>query len=202
VVSQWLDSSEVMTRWELKSYDLLDLILDCVLTPYSRRNHKRYVIREIESRPCSGPEELEALAKIPYGASPEELNKLGLPHVSTEAEWDMEWIGALKDLDLDECVFKKDQIEAIERGLDRMGESNLARATRAPKIVQRHRLECRKVAAKLWEKDRLITIADMVLRDEINIVFAGRKKFYTEDTIRNWIKDLCPNRKPGRRPKK
>ena len=65
---------------------------------------------------------------------------------------------------------------------------------------QRHKIECRKVAEKLWNENKDITIQDMIFSDEINNVFEG--KSYSEKTIRNWINDLCPNRKPGRRPKK
>ena len=62
---------------------------------------------------------------------------------------------------------------------------------------QRHRLTCRDVAGKLWEKDPTITIVSMAKRPEIKEACEGEK--YAESTIRNWIKDLNPNREPGRR---
>lgn len=65
---------------------------------------------------------------------------------------------------------------------------------------QRHKITVREVAAELWEKDPDITIGGyngMIFRDEINEVCEGN--VYAEKTLRNWIKDLCPNRKPGRR---
>jgi hypothetical protein len=65
---------------------------------------------------------------------------------------------------------------------------------------QLHKLKCREVAQKIWKEDPSITIADMIHKDEINEVCDG--KVYTEKTIRNWIKDLCPDRSPGRRRKK
>ena len=65
---------------------------------------------------------------------------------------------------------------------------------------QRHKIECRKIAAKIWENEPNVTIADMIWRDEI--AEACEKKTYNESTLRNWIKDLSPNRSPGRRPKK
>ena len=68
--------------------------------------------------------------------------------------------------------------------------------------VQRHRRQCREVAKKIWTEDPDITIADLIVSDEITLVFQDRKEPYTEDTLRNWVKDLCPNREPGRRPKK
>jgi hypothetical protein len=66
--------------------------------------------------------------------------------------------------------------------------------------VQIHKIKCREVAQKLWEEGATITIADMIHKDAINKVFDG--KVYAEKTIRNWIKDLCPDRSPGRRRKK
>jgi len=65
---------------------------------------------------------------------------------------------------------------------------------------QVHRIKCREVAEKLWAEDPTLTIVDMTYKDEINALFDG--KSYVEDTIRNWIKDLNPNRSPGRRPKR
>ena len=65
---------------------------------------------------------------------------------------------------------------------------------------QRHRLAVREAAKKIWKEHPEITIADMIERDELNEVCEG--KVYTKETMRNWIKDLAPDRSPGRRPKK
>ena len=67
--------------------------------------------------------------------------------------------------------------------------------------VQRHKEQCQKVAKSLWKKNPTITIADMIQQNEITIE-ACEGKDYTEKTIREWINDLCPDRSPGRRPKK
>jgi hypothetical protein len=41
----------------------------------------------------------------------------------------------------------------------------------------------------------------MVVRNEITQVLENVcGDMFTEKTLRDWIKDLCPNRKPGRRP--
>jgi hypothetical protein len=69
-----------------------------------------------------------------------------------------------------------------------------------PRPCQIHRIKCSDVAQNLWDEDPNITIADMIFNDEI--IEACNGKVYAEKTIRNWIKDLCPNRSPGRRPKK
>jgi hypothetical protein len=65
------------------------------------------------------------------------------------------------------------------------------------------KLMCREVAKKLWDADAEITIADMCVCDEISEVAKQKSgELYKEGTIAKWIKDLCPNRQPGRRPKK
>lgn len=77
-------------------------------------------------------------------------------------------------------------------------DNNIPRPIRAN---QRHKAECRRVAAEIWQKE-LITIEDMARRDEIFNIWQGeRKNDYSTNTIRAWIKDLAPNRNPGRRPK-
>lgn len=65
---------------------------------------------------------------------------------------------------------------------------------------QRHKIDSRAAALKLWSESPERTIQDMIQRDEIAHACDG--VVYGEKTIRNWINDLCPNRKPGRRKKK
>ena len=68
---------------------------------------------------------------------------------------------------------------------------------------QTARIKCRNIAKGIWMKRSKVTIADML--NEPEIVSASKKSngnFYSEKTVRNWIKDLCPNRSPGRPKKK
>lgn len=65
---------------------------------------------------------------------------------------------------------------------------------------QRHRERCRAIAQLLWELEPELTIEDMKDRREITLI-GQEEKPYNSTTVRNWIKDLCPNRAPGRRPK-
>lgn len=64
----------------------------------------------------------------------------------------------------------------------------------------RHRTACREAAGKIWEEDPKLTIKEMIDRKEITDACQGAA--YVRTTIRTWIKDLCPNRKPGRPKKK
>lgn len=68
---------------------------------------------------------------------------------------------------------------------------------------QKHREECRKIAKGFWDEEPSITISEIIQREEM--VKASKKsndQLYLEKTVRNWIKDLCPNRARGRRPNK
>ena len=71
--------------------------------------------------------------------------------------------------------------------------------TPTPRKSTIHKERCRAIAALIWSKSPDVTIADMILRDEI-AVFGCEGKIYSGGTLRNWINDLCPNRAPGRRP--
>jgi hypothetical protein len=51
--------------------------------------------------------------------------------------------------------------------------------------------------AEKWKEAPDMTIEDMALSDDVTKILG---KNYTLKTIRDYIKDLCPNRKPGRRP--
>ncbi len=66
-----------------------------------------------------------------------------------------------------------------------------------------HKIEVRRIAEEIWYEDPLVTIHDMIFNDRINqIARKANGEIYAESTIRNWIKDLCPDRKPGRRKSK
>jgi hypothetical protein len=53
----------------------------------------------------------------------------------------------------------------------------------------------------IWAKEPERTIPDLATCDEITR-YGCENKIYHEETLRRWIKDLCPNRQPGRRSKK
>ena len=65
--------------------------------------------------------------------------------------------------------------------------------------AEKHRAAVRKVAKKFWEEDNTRTIVYIIDNDEINIIKKSDGTNYSEGTLRNWIKDLAPSNKPGRR---
>ncbi|MCU0538686.1 MAG: hypothetical protein MUF46_02200 [Desulfobacterales bacterium] len=75
-------------------------------------------------------------------------------------------------------------------------ESKSARA-----FAQACNEKCREIAKRIWERQPDFTIAAMIRHSEI--ARCARKPDgnpYSDMTIRNWIRDLCPAPKPGRRP--
>ena len=54
--------------------------------------------------------------------------------------------------------------------------------------------------AYIWESEPSLTIEDLIYGDPIN-KYGCEGHTYSDKTLRNWVKDLCPNRQPGRRPK-
>ena len=76
-------------------------------------------------------------------------------------------------------------------------EAKPARSAYAQEVNKK----CREIAKRIWDRQPDFTIAAMVNHSEI--IHQARKpdgSSYSEMTIRNWIRDLCPNPKPGRRP--
>ncbi len=93
------------------------------------------------------------------------------------------------------CLFNTDEaLSFVRANPDLYG-------LRKVKDEQRDHLEARAYAKGRWEQDPTITIQAMAEDIEQTLNFR-REKRYKLETIYNWIKDLCPNRKPGRRKKK
>jgi hypothetical protein len=100
-----------------------------------------------------------------------------------------------------DLLYKQSDVEAFEKEFELPSAQTVETPrTRKLRPDQRHREAAREVAKELWKIDPSLTIADLIEHDEVNDQFEGR--VWNDDTVRNWIKDLCPNRKPGRRPKK
>lgn len=107
--------------------------------------------------------------------------------------------GSLKNF-LNHARFSLEDVEKLEK--ERL-EEGTDLAGRKLRPNQRHRKLVRGLAEKIWSMNPEITIADMVKNGEIKKIAVTKKgKNYEEKTLHDWIKDLCPNRYPGRRPKR
>lgn len=66
--------------------------------------------------------------------------------------------------------------------------------------AQRTNEKCREIAKRIWARQPDFTIAAMINHSEvIRQALKPDGNPYSEITIRNWIRDLCPNPRPGRR---
>jgi hypothetical protein len=105
-----------------------------------------------------------------------------------------------EQLDIADALFMSKEIELFEQN----NEDQLSFLNTEPgkkmRPSQIHRERCRELAAILWVEHPELTMEEMAYRDDISRLFDGRT--YSPKTIRNWIKDLCRNRAPGRRPRK
>lgn len=85
----------------------------------------------------------------------------------------------------------------IANGIDSV-RSDGPPATRSVRDTRKQR--CRVVAEILWRRDPDATLIDIFRHEWIQkIACAGRSP--AEKTFREWVKDLNPNRSPGRRPR-
>lgn len=62
---------------------------------------------------------------------------------------------------------------------------------------QIHRAKVRDIAGKVWGRNPSSTIEAIISSERVLYACEGHQ--YAKTTLRNWIKDLAPNRKPGRR---
>jgi hypothetical protein len=93
------------------------------------------------------------------------------------------------------CLFKVDEVRGFvtaNQGL--CGQKKLG-------DVQLDNMEARAYALGRWGQDPAITIRGMAEDIQQTMNFRRETK-YKVSTIYNWIKDLCPDRTPGRRKKK
>ena len=107
--------------------------------------------------------------------------------------------GCINESDL---LFKVDDVERFEKEHGIKPTDKAIGMPKKPKHDALCKQRCREIAEKVWKKDPTITIQAMI--DMQEIVDASTRqdgRVYAEKTIRDWIKDLCPDRSPGRRPK-
>jgi hypothetical protein len=113
----------------------------------------------------------------------------------------------------DKRKVKEDEIKRLESYVPKTPRESLEKAkslkaarqglknlTEPKRLNQRHRIKVRKIAKGMWQKHLDWTIHKMIESNEVNA--ATTPRVYKEKTLRNWIKDLSPNRLPGRRPQK
>lgn len=215
-MSEFILGKDLIKRWEIEPFELIDYVKRG-LQPYDQNGKPKLpkyvkdaiqmlennvrIIGEAQTRQSFLDRSIEIAAIVKdwrkRNQSVEECkNKLmknpsavwenfNLPEDEKKAEVEIKI--------LVNSYYKRDQAKAFKKKIKISDKKKKSRPD------QLHKIECQRVAKQLWEKNPNRTIADIIQSDEINQVTAP--KVYAEKTIRNWIKESCPNRRPGRRPK-
>jgi hypothetical protein len=169
---RWLNAKELMKKWEISNFELANLILNHGLPAYFN-DLKPVDIQKFKK-------EIDEHYKD-YDESAERS-----PRIYVDIDFVME--------KLENYVFKYSEIENFVKGDSTKEQvSNL-------RSYQRHRERCRALADYFWKENPKIKIAHMIIKNEIITIGCEGEK-YTQNTLRKWINDLCPERKSGR-PKK
>ena len=88
-----------------------------------------------------------------------------------------------------QCLYKKSEVSSKP-------EQKPAKKPRPDQLAKK---QCRVVADALWKHDPTITIKAMSEKEELK---EAAFNAFKSKAIYGWIKDLAPNRSPGRRPQK
>jgi len=77
------------------------------------------------------------------------------------------------------------------------GRAFVRRSPKEPTERDIDRDLCRAAATKLWKRNPKLTIVAVIQHPEIRKIVG---KNWSDKNVYKWIRDLCPNRRPGRRP--
>ena len=108
--------------------------------------------------------------------------------------------GCINESDLQ---FKVDDVERFEKEHGIKPTDKAIGIPKKPKHDALCKQRCREIAQEIWKKDPAITIQAIGEMEEILAVTKRQDgDFYTDKTIRRWIKNLNPNKGRHGRPKK
>lgn len=166
---RWLNASDLMSRWDISNFELANLILNHGLPTYFQDLN---------------PLDIQNF-KTEIDEHYKDHNELvdGFPRIYVDIDFIMERLG--------NYVFKLSEIESFITG-----NSTQERVFNL-RSYQRHRERCRALAEFFWGEDSKIKIAHMIKKKAI-IKIGCEGAEYTPKKLRDWIKDLSPERKPGR----
>lgn len=180
--------------WAKQHPEIQKILLVRDLNPHSSQEPKWTIIWKVTKHPYSSVLEFVLNMEKEFKPGFEDIYKEGGFY-----NWRKEWcIKVIGDSDIlpDESYGNNYWVLFIRPTEDNQNKKRKpSPSSTAKKIV-------REIAKDLWKKEPDITKADMAMRDEITIACTNIGREYAVSTIEKWIKDLNPNRKPGRRKQK
>jgi hypothetical protein len=200
-IRQWISGKELMERWQVNLLDLVDIVL-----------YERLPVYEPDGGLAEYEHEVAIRANHPSPFPP-------LPKKDDPTIYDLILNSEAYDFKIptipipsgyiplankiEQCMFKIIEVERFgrEHALPLENFQIKPKKGRKKTNLQICKEMVREKARKIWNKEPSITIAAMVVSNEVtNITTEQCRKMFSEDTLRGWIKDLCPNPSPGRRP--
>jgi hypothetical protein len=177
---RWITVEELKDRWKMTDYEIAKILLEFDIDPYHKKTELPTNYGAIKEMWDFDNEKVRARNGKPW-------KFMDVNYVIDELQFLMFNLRNIelfekKRLDNDNVNLKPDDKVEIKY-----------------RPNQKHRERCRAIAESIWKYNPDTTIADMAINDDITGI-ACEGKIYAEKTIREWIKDLCPNRSPGRRP--
>jgi hypothetical protein len=170
---KWLTGAEVIKLLDISILDLIGLAQDGKLHAH---NHLTGEHVEIGNHPLS------FLADDGFAGSPIKRIPGGYAFVRDE-----ERKSIVLPEKIESCAFLITEVNDLKGAQPKIKRQNADKWNMVRKYV-----------AEEWEKNPDITIIDIGRSDEVTKILG---KNYHNKTIRKQIKDLCPNRSPGARPK-
>jgi hypothetical protein len=225
-MSAWIHGSQLMALVGINRSEFVQGCISQDLMPHNDQGEPirpaDFVIQHID-RLKKELDRLEDMAWDMTGLEREKLVESQIQPLDEQLQSCRSYLQSIEDLnwngfelpqkkELSNCFFNgvinsRFRADEVERLLNRPVESvderkppgdkfELSRSAHSEDCIKK----CREIAKKIWDKRPDLTIAGMIEHNEI-IRQAKRPdgSTYSGTTIRSWIRDLCPNPKPGRR---
>lgn len=123
--------------------------------------------------------------------------------ISIDDFWLVRFFSDNKRFKMADLLFRRSDVDALEEKLRIPGRGKVPEKKKEERWSEIQKKKFREGAKKVWEQDPSVTIEGMMERPEL-LEYTKRKdgNLFINKTLRDWIKNLCPDRKPGRRKKK
>jgi hypothetical protein len=176
---RWISVEVLKDRWKMNDFEIAKILLQFDIKAHDLYDHTEISINAINDYLYNTFDETPAYIEDNYYTIACVIKKL--PYL----------MFTLNYIEL----FEKEQLNKDNTNHQTDGEVEIKY-----RPTQIHRARCRAITESIWKYHPDTTIADLAIHDDITGI-ACEGKLYAEKTIRDWVKDLCPNRDPGRRPK-
>jgi hypothetical protein len=225
-MQEWVHGYQIKKMGELRDVEILQGCITKGLTPH-HDNGRPVMPADVMVKYISDLEqELSRLDELAWdfsGAERERMIHDDIEPLQARLQGCRTYLGSIRAANWDEFELPAEQdmlghfssfltnarfpAEEVDRFLRKpptLGDPEEAPSSETKSARLRHAQsvneKCREIAKRIWERQPDFTIAAMINHSEmVRHAVKPDGSPYSEITIRNWIKDLCPNPRPGRR---